>query len=136
MGGSGKGAPSARADTEHGALGSAPCRGVDARGRACDAFKGGSTGVKGLGTGGKGDDIPKTAWVRPPRVFTEDGYEVVQPQRVRVQVGEQGKGPERGTGEPNTGGHTERKRWSEDDSDDDLDMGDEDDGNDDEDGWG
>ncbi len=125
VGTSGKGASCTYANAGHGALGGKPC-GVAGAGKGeCATTRGDAMGNGDAETGTKGGGGTRSAWVRPPRVFTDDGYEVVQPQKIRMQIGGQGKGPGKATATPCMGGHAERKRWSDtedDDVDDDLDM--------------
>ncbi len=123
----GKGTTYMHANVGHGALGGKPCGGADAGKGKCEAPQGNNKGAGGMDAGGKGGDGPRTLWVRPPRIVADDGYELVQPQRVRVRIeeqGGQGKGDGRAVGMPGTEERVERKRWAEteDDSDDDLDM--------------
>ncbi len=93
----------------------------------------------GLGTasGNCGKGEVATGWTRPPTVCDEDGYQLVQPRRIRV-----GKGDPKGDvdatatvggADQRTYAAVARRRWSDDaDSDDDgmedLDGGDEGDG--------
>ncbi len=69
---------------------------------------------------------PKGAWTKPPVIRDADGYELVQPRRVRLQTddGAAGKGEQQVSGVQ--GGLSTGRRWSDDDSDDDQ-LDDEDD---------
>ncbi len=96
----------------------------------------GGTGNDG-GTKGMGDsNLWGTSWTRPPTVLDEDGYELVQPRRIRAGKG----GPKGGDGATAaTGGLDQRtyaavarRRWSDDndsDADDAEDQEDADEAN-------
>ncbi len=88
----------------------------------------GSDGDKGKGTdGASGDDRGqatattgkgawKGAWTRPPTIVDDEGYELVQPRRVRGKGDQKGNDP---VGLQGSGGGgsvaTTRPRWSDDD---------------------
>ncbi len=116
---------------------------------AADGGKGAAKGAKGSDgkeLRGPGGDQGRPTWARPRVVLDEEGYELVQPRRIRVAEGE----PQSGTctsavvdgggqGAWATATTTTRPRWSdEDDSDIDVDDGGEvgGDGGDDEGGDG
>ncbi len=95
-----------------------------------DVGKGASKG--GAGDGGKtapvGGDVGKGgSWVRPPAVYDDDGYELVQPRKVRATGDQQGDctTATKGASDGGTMAGTTRRRWSDDEDSDDGDMRDE-----------
>ncbi len=96
----------------------------------------------GMGGGGKaapadGSGEGRRTWAKPQSVLDDDGYELVQPRRVRVDKGTPKGGEEGGMPTPKGGGDdataavAARRRWSDEDSDDEGGPGGEDDGGDD-----
>ncbi len=90
--------------------GKAPARGGASEGVMADSTKGGTAG--------------KAVWGRPTTVLDEEGYELVQPRRVRVTSGEDGAHT-RATGRADDDNGCRRtfsptqRRWTDFDSDDD-----------------
>ncbi len=120
-----------------GALGWPPVKGngsvTKANGKGPGTHSGaGDGGAKGDGKGTHAHGQGGGRWARPAKVLDEDNYELVQPRRVRVtDAGGKGKGGDSGgrRDQTNACGVGAGRRWSDEDSDDDVgDDGDEDDG--------
>ncbi len=94
--------------------------------RSADGTMGGVGKAAATGEDGKG----RCAWTRPQTILDGDGYELVQPRRVRADKGtpkggEEGGKPQhtptsKGGGDGATTAATARRLWSDDDSDDDA----------------
>ncbi len=97
--------------------------GANSGGGGKSACKGGAGGDGGKATpigdgGGSG-----SGWSRPPAVYDDDGFELVQPRRVRAGGGHQDNGAVggKGTSDSDTTTRATRPRWADvDGSDDDI----------------
>ncbi len=126
----GKG-PSWGATTGHGKGHTGATRDLGTKGGARESDRGG-----GKPTTNEGCDDGRCAWTRPQPVLDEEGYELVQPRRVRADKG----GPKGGNadGAPATKGATDmgaaaveaRRLWSDDSDDEDWPVDDDGDGED------
>ncbi len=127
----------------------------DGKGPPCGVAKGGAAGQwgasrdlgtkgdakGGAGSGGKAAPAEESGegrrtWAKPQAVLDDDGYELVQPRRVRTNKGGPKGGEAGGTPAPKGGSDgaatavAARRLWSDEDSDDDGGLEDEDDGGD------
>ncbi len=127
--GHGKGHAKAQVWAGKGPRGDAPMgKAMGPAGGAQDlGAKGGTKGCKASGTRAPppGEDGgPRRAWARPPTIVDDDGYELVQPRRIRTEKGGQKGGDAAGV--PVLGGGEDgdaatqggRRLWSDEDSDD------------------
>ncbi len=89
---------------------------------AAKAYSGGKADGDGT-TGADGRSQCGPVWKRPPTVLDDDGYELVQPRRIRAEKGgpkgDAGATTTKGGGDGGTYASVVRRRWADEDASDD-----------------